>query len=126
MNNQTADLLVRIKNASLVGKTAIELPYSKMKERILEILKNEGFVSGIEIAETDGKKSFAVTLSTTRKASHIKLISKPGHRIYAKAKDIKSPLRGFGLLIVSTPQGMVTAKAANKLGLGGELICEIW
>lgn len=126
MNNHTADLLVRIKNAFLVGKTTIELPYSKMKERILEILKNEGFVSGYEIAEIDGKKVFSVKLSDSHKASHIKQISKPGHRIYAKAKDIKSPLRGFGLLIVSTPKGVVTAKAANKLGLGGELICEIW
>lgn len=126
MNNQTADLLIRIKNASMVGKTTLILPHSRMKVDILSILKKEGFVSDYEIAETDGKKVISVTLSDNHKPSHIKQISKPGHRIYAKAKDIKTPLRGFGLLIVSTPQGVITAKEANKIGIGGELICEIW
>ena len=102
------------------------MPYSKMKQAILSILKSEGFIKDMIVAETEGKKTLKVILSYDKTPSHIKQISKPGQRIYTKCKDIPRPLRGFGLIIISTPNGVVSGKTAAKLGVGGELICEIW
>ncbi len=126
MTDHIADLLVRIRNASMVRKYEVALPFSKMKEAILRILEQEGFVKDIEIIEEDKKKNIKFRISSTKLPTHVKQISKPGQRIYAKSKDIPNPLRGFGLVIISTPKGVITAKKASKLGLGGELICEIW
>ena len=126
MTDHIADLLVRIRNASMVRKYEVELPFSKMKEAILTILEQEGFIKNIEIVEEDKKKNIKFRISNTKLPTHLKQISKPGQRIYAKSKDIPNPLRGFGLVIISTPKGVITAKQASKLGLGGELICEIW
>jgi len=126
MTDHIADLLVRIRNASMVRKYEVVLPFSKMKEAILQILEQEGFVKDIEITEENKKKNIKFHISNTKLPTHVKQISKPGQRIYAKSKDIPNPLRGFGLVIISTPKGVITAKKASKLGLGGELICEIW
>ena len=126
MMDQITDLLIRIKNAAAVRKNEVSMPYSKMKEAILLILKDNGFVANISIYEDKSRKLIKVTLPCTKYPSHIRQISKPGHRIYSKSKNIKIPLRGFGLLIVSTPGGIITAQEATKKGLGGELICEIW
>ncbi|MFA4996445.1 MAG: 30S ribosomal protein S8 [Patescibacteria group bacterium] len=126
MTDHIADLLVRIRNASMVRKYEVELPFSKMKEAILTILEREGFVKNIEVIEEDKKKNIKFRISSTKLPTHVKQISKPGQRIYTKSKDIPNPLRGFGLVIISTPKGVITAKEATKLGLGGELICEIW
>ena len=126
MTDQIADLLVRIKNASMVNKFEVTISHSKMKEAILAILKNEGFVKNFDIVEDGSKKNIRISLSSTKRFSHLKQISKPGQRIYAKSKDIPHPIRGLGLVIVSTPNGIVRAKDAVKLGVGGELICEIW
>jgi small subunit ribosomal protein S8 len=125
MTDQIADLLVRIRNASAIGKREIKMPFSKMKESILAILKSEGFVKNIEITEESKRKTLHIELSD-KNLSHIKQISKPGQRIYSKSKSIPKPLRGLGLVIISTPSGVITAREAAKKGLGGELICEIW
>ncbi len=124
--DQTADLLVRIKNAAAIRKSEIIMPHTKMKEAILKILETNGFVKNIKVFNERSKKYIKVMLSPDKTPSHIKQISKPGHRIYTKGKDIKIPLRGLGLVIVSTSHGIINAKEASKKGLGGELICEIW
>lgn len=126
MTDQIADLLVRIKNASLIGKTEVIIPHSKMKEAILNILLTEGFVKHFEVVDEKSKKNIKVTLSPTKKFTHLKQISKPGQRIYTKSKNIPNPIRGLGLVIISTPKGVIKAKDAQKHGIGGELICEIW
>lgn len=126
MTDQIADLLVRIRNASQIKKSEIELPYSKMKEAILAILKEEGFVSDLKIFENKEHKYIRVTIARDRFPSHIKQISKPGQRLYTRCKDMPKPLRGFGLIIVSTPKGVISGRKAAKLGVGGELICEVW
>lgn len=126
MTDQIADLLVRIRNASAVKKTDLVMPYSKTKEAILTILKNEGFIKNFETAEKDNKKSLTVVISCNKFPVHIKQISKPGQRIYTKSKDIPRPLRGFGLIIISTPKGVISGREAIKVGVGGELICEVW
>lgn len=126
MTDQIADLLVRIKNASMVNKFEVLVPYSKMKEAILGILVSEGFVKSFDILEDESKKNIKIYLSVTKRFTHLKQISKPGQRIYSKSKDIPNPIRGLGLVIVSTPKGVVKARDAAKQGVGGELICEIW
>ncbi len=126
MTDHIADLLVRIKNASLVKKYEVTLPFSKMKEAILKILEREEFIKNIEVSGEANKKVISFRISHTKTPTHIKQISKPGQRIYVKSKDIPNPLRGLGLVIISTPKGVITAKEASKTGLGGELICEIW
>lgn len=126
MTDQIADLLVRIRNASLVNKREIALPYSKMKEAILAILKNEGFVKDIEVKSEGTQKLIKVFLSPTKKFTHLKQISRPGQRIYSRSKDIPTPIRSLGLVIISTPKGVIAAREAIKMGVGGELICEVW
>ena len=124
--DQIADLLTRIRNISMAGKSEITISYSKVKEAILNILKNEGFISSIDVIDEDGKKMIKAVISKSKTPSHLKQISKPGRRIYAKNKEIPMPLRGLGTVIISTSTGMITGKVAKKNGLGGELICEIW
>jgi small subunit ribosomal protein S8 len=126
MTDQIADLLVRVQNASKIKKYELSMPYSKMKEAILTIFKDEGFVSSIRIEETDGKKTINLVISREKTPSHIKQISRPGQRIYTRSKNIPKPLRGFGTVIISTPKGVITGRLATKTGVGGELICEIW
>lgn len=126
MTDQTADLLVRIKNAAAVSRSELVMPYSKMKEAILKILETNGFVKNIKVLEDKSKKNISFELANNKYPTHIRQISKPGHRIYSKGKDIKIPLRGLALVIISTSSGVINAKEASKKGLGGELICEIW
>jgi len=126
MIDPIADLLARIRNATMARKSEVTLPYSRMKESILTIMKNEGFLDDLKVLDQDGKKNLLVVISSAKKPTHLRQISKQGHKNYIKKKDIRIPLRGFGLLILSTPKGMITGREAIKQGLGGELICEIW
>jgi len=124
--DQIADLLTRIKNTSMAGRYEINISHSKVKEAILTILKNEGFITTIEMKEEEGKKSIIAVISQSKTPSHLKQLSKPGRRVYVKNQEIPAPLRGLGTVIVSTSTGIVTGKIAKKSGLGGELICEVW
>lgn len=121
-----ADMLIRIKNASAVGKSDVVVPHSNLKEAILMILKKQGFIADFVKTDEDAKPMLSITLSANKKPSHIRQISKPGRRVYVKSKEIPAPLRGFGTVILSTPAGVITGREAKKTGLGGELICEIW
>lgn len=124
--DQISDLLTRIRNASLAKRYEVRATFSKMKEAILAILKSEGFLSDFELLEENGKKEFKITISKTKPPVHLKQLSKPGRRLYTKTTSIPRPLRGFGLIVVSTSKGLVSGKEAVKQGIGGELICEIW
>jgi len=126
MIDPIADLLVRIRNAAAVGKFQVTMPYSKMKVAVLEIMKREGFLESVSVTEEENKKNIVINISTSKTPSHLRLLSHQGQKIYAKKKEIKIPLRGLGLLIVSTPAGVITGREAIKKGVGGELICEIW
>ena len=109
----------------MANKSEVSMPYSKFKLAILEILQAEGYLKNVQTVEEGSKK----TLTAARAGfplAHVKQISKPGRRVYVKSKDIPRPLRGLGLVILSTSQGLTTSKEAIKKGLGGELICEIW
>ena len=130
MTDPIADMLTRIRNANTVGHATVEIPASKMKKAIAEILKEEGYIRGYEVTE-DGKQGI-ITVSMkygpdkTKVISGIKKISKPGLKVYAKADDVPKVLGGLGIAIISTSSGLITDKQARKLGVGGEVICYVW
>ena len=124
--DQIADLLIRIKNSAMVGKSEVTISFSKIKKAILDILIREGFLSKVETFKEDEKEFLKITISKTKIPTHIRQMSKSARRVYNKAKELSRPLRGFGVVIVSTSQGVITGREAAKKGLGGEVICEIW
>ncbi len=125
-----ADMLTRIRNANALRYEEVSLPSSKIKEGIAEILKNEGFISGFAVNEEAGKKTLTLTLkysaSGERVITNLKRISKPGLRVYAEADKIPSVLKGLGIAIVSTPNGLLTDKQARKQHVGGEILAYVW
>ena len=130
MTDPIADMLTRIRNANTVGHATVEIPASKMKKAIAEILKDEGYIRGYEVIE-DGKQgiikvSMKYGPDKTKVISGIKKISKPGLKVYAKADDVPKVLGGLGIAIISTSNGLITDKQARKLGVGGEVICYVW
>ncbi|MDO8669139.1 MAG: 30S ribosomal protein S8 [Candidatus Buchananbacteria bacterium] len=133
MTDPIADMLTRIRNASAVKKKQVYVPFSKIKLEILKILKSEGFISSFnEIKPGSNDQKFGgleVDLRYEDGSSaitSIKKISKPGRRIYATSDNLPKVLNNLGIAILSTSQGIMTNKKAKKLGLGGEIICEIY
>ena len=130
MTDPIADMLTRIRNANTVGHETVEIPASKMKKAIAEILKAEGFIADYEVIEDNKQGTIKVTMKygahKERVISGIKKISKPGLKVYAKADDVPRVLGGLGIAIISTSHGVVSDKEARKLGVGGEVICYVW
>lgn len=125
-----ADLLTRIRNANTQKHETVDCPSSKMKEAIVEILANEGYIKGYQIIE-DGKQNvIRMTLkyspSGERVISGLKRVSKPGLRYYASAEEMPRVLKGLGTAIVSTSKGVMTDKEARKEHIGGEVLCFVW
>lgn len=122
-------MLTRIRNASAAKKADVEMPYSAMKYSIAKILEKEGYVRSVERAEVAKKPVLRVRLSYEERQprlQHIKRVSKPGHRVYAKSADLPRVLSDYGIAIVSTPNGLMTNKEARARHLGGEVICEVF
>lgn len=129
MTDPIGDLLARIRNACMAKHRTVDVPASKLKESILEVLKAEGFISGFQAVEGAAVPTTRVYVRYFRKEpviQHIKRVSKPGLRRYARACEMTPVRGGLGLLIVSTPEGVITDKEARKRNVGGELIAEIW
>ena len=130
MTDPIADMLTRIRNANTVGHETVEIPASKMKKAIAEILKEEGYIADFEMIEDDKQGMIKVTMkygsNKERVISGIKKISKPGLKVYAKAGEVPKVRGGLGIAIVSTSKGIVSDKEARKLGVGGEVICYVW
>lgn len=122
-----ADLLTRIRNGYLARLHEVSVPYSKMKEEILRILKKNGYI--VDFTSTPETHTFTVLLQDVRKSKYIpsfRRISRPGQRIYIKSVDIRKSRNGVGIFILSTPKGVITGYEAHSLGVGGELLCEIF
>ena len=120
-----AEMLTTIRNCQATRKEKAEVSYSKVKEAICKILFEKQIINGYKVNEPENQKVINISLSKSS-ICHLRRISKPGRRVYIKAKDIRFPLSGLGYLIISTPRGMVESREARKLGLGGEVICEVW
>lgn len=130
MTDPIADFLTRIRNANMVYHDKLEVPASKVKRAIAEIFKAEGFIKDVEYVN-DGKQGvlrvyMKYGANREKIITGIKRISKPGLRVYAKKEEIPKVLGGLGMAVISTPQGIMTDKAARKAGLGGEVLCYIW
>ncbi|GEA94825.1 ribosomal protein S8 (BS8) [Weissella viridescens] len=130
MTDPIADFLTRIRNANMVRHDSVEVPASKIKMDIAEILKNEGFVRDVEYIEDDKQGVIRVFLKygpdKTRVISGLKRISKPGLRSYVKSDDVPKVLNGLGIAIISTSEGVITDKEARAKGIGGEVLAYVW
>ncbi len=124
-----ADMLTRIRNAAAVGKTEVVLPHSKIKVRIAEILVKNGYINSAKSEDKGGFRQLVLDIDQQKSKKNITAlirVSKPGRRMYAKRDEIPRVLGGRGIVIVSTPAGMMTGYEARAKGLGGELICKVW
>lgn len=131
MSDPIADMLTRIRNANTAKHDIVEVPSSKMKKAISEILLNEGYIKGFEVKEDGVKSTIRITLKygkdkNEKIISGIKKISKPGLRVYADTHNLPKVLGGLGTAIISTNKGVITDKEARRLGVGGEVIAFIW
>ena len=126
-----ADMLTRIRNANTAKHDTVDVPASKMKLAIAEILFNEGYIAKYDVIEDGNFKTIRITLKygadkNEKVITGIKRISKPGLRVYANKEDLPRVLGGLGTAIISTNKGVVTDKEARKLGVGGEVLCFVW
>ena len=131
MSDPIADMLTRIRNANTAKHDTVDVPSSKMKVSIAEILYNEGYITKYDIIEDGNFKTIRITLKYGKDKNEkiitgLKRISKPGLRVYAGKEDIPKVLGGLGIAILSTNQGVVTDKEARKLAVGGEVLAYVW
>lgn len=131
MSDPIADMLTRIRNANTAKHDTVDIPASKMKTAIAEILLKEGYIRNYEIIEVGGFKSIHITLKygqdkNVKIISGLKRISKPGLRVYANVEELPKVLGGLGTAIISTNKGVLTDKDARKLNVGGEVLAFIW
>ena len=130
MTDPIADMLTRIRNANQNKSTDVMVPASKVKLEILNVIKNEGYITDYEFVEDGKQGNIKVTLKYTEKKERvikgIKRISKPGLRVYAKVNEMPKVLNGLGIAVVSTSNGVMTDREARRQHLGGEVIAYIW
>ncbi len=128
MTDPIADMLTRIRNAQQAKKKRVLVPFSRVKFAIAEILKKHGYIEAVSIEE-GMPKMCALELKYTGSEPAITSITRestPGHRVYKKTGELPKVLNGFGIAIVSTSQGIMTAKDAEKKGVGGEVLCSVY
>jgi small subunit ribosomal protein S8 len=126
-------MLTRIKNAAAVGHPTVAAIHSKLNERVAEILKNEGFLDSLTVVENGPRKllNLAIRYSGERRdkkavVSDLKRISRPGRRVYCSKDEIPRVLSGIGIAVISTPKGVMTGQQARRLGVGGEVLCQVY
>ena len=130
MNDPIGDMLTRIRNAGMRGKSTVMVPASKMRTRVLDVLADEGYIRGYEAATgTDGHPAIEVSLKYFEGASAIremKRVSKPGRRVYMSVNDIPQVRQGLGVSIVSTSKGVMSDANARAANVGGEVLCTVF
>ena len=131
MSDPIADMLTRIRNANSAKHDTVDIPSSKVKAAIADILVQEGYIKGYEVIEMGVKKTMRVTLKygatkNEKVISGVKRISKPGLRIFASCDEMPKVLNGLGVAIVSTNKGIITDKEARKSNVGGEVLAYVW
>jgi len=130
MTDPIADMLTRIRNAVRVEHPHVELPTSKVKRGLADVLKREGYIWDWVEIESEPVKHIRLELkygpSGERVIQHIKRVSKPGRRVYSKSNDLRPILSGMGITVISTSSGVVSDREARQKKIGGEILCEIW
>ncbi|GAA1668403.1 30S ribosomal protein S8 [Fodinicola feengrottensis] len=133
MTDPIADMLTRLRNANSAYHDSVDMPFSKLKSHIAEILQQEGYITGWVVAEpTEGEVGKKLTIelkygpNRERSIAGVRRISKPGLRVYAKSTSLPKVLGGLGVAIISTSSGLLTDRQANKRGVGGEVLAFVW
>ena len=136
MTDPIADMLTRLRNANQAYHDEVSMPFSKLKEGVAEILKQEGYITSFKVADdgNGGQTAVGKTLTITlkygrnreRSIAGVRRISKPGLRVYAKHTGLPKVLGGLGVAIISTSQGLLTDRQANQKGVGGEVLAYVW
>ena len=131
MSDPIADMLTRIRNANSAKHDTVDVPASKMKIAIAEILLNEGYIKKYNVVNDGAFKTIRIVLKygadkNEKVISGLKRISKPGLRVYANTADVPKVLGGLGVAIISTNKGVITDKVARQEGVGGEVLCFVW
>ena len=130
MTDPIADMLTRIRNSNSLGRKTVDVPASKMKVNIAEVLKREGFIVNYHVEETDPRSIIRLELRYGSEGESairtITRVSKPGCRVYAGAREMKPLMRGQGIYVLSTPKGILSVRDARKENVGGEVVCKIW
>lgn len=130
VTDPVADFINQIKNAGAVGKASVSIPLSNLKVAVAEVLKNKGYIKNFEKKGKKVKKTIEVELAYTEAGEHkingVKRVSKPGRRTYKSTKEIVPVRYGHGMLVMSTPKGVMAGEDAKKENVGGEALFEIW
>lgn len=131
MTDPIADLLTRVRNGAKARKEYVEMPWSKVKQRLVEVMIAEGFLKDLNVVDLDEtKKCLRVWIRYDRAnrpvIQGIRRVSRPSQRVYVGAKSMPSVRRGLGVNILSTPSGIFTDREASRLNVGGELVCSVW
>ncbi|MEI4471746.1 30S ribosomal protein S8 [Frigidibacter sp. MR17.24] len=129
LNDPLGDMLTRIRNAQLRGKSTCRTPASKLRAWVLDVLKDEGYIRGYEPVTVDGHPELEISLKYfegTPVIRELKRVSKPGRRVYMSVKDLPSPRNGLGVSIVSTPKGVMSDAHARSANVGGEVLCTVF
>jgi small subunit ribosomal protein S8 len=130
MTDPIADMLTRIRNASMARHERAEMPHSRLKEHVAGVLKAEGYLDDVRVSEGEDQKTLTVVLRYGRDKQAVidgvKRVSTPGRRVYVRHDRIGKVCSGMGISILSTSRGVMTDREARKQRVGGELLCEIW
>ncbi len=129
MNDPVGDLLTRIRNAQMRNKSKVTSPTSKLRESLVEVLKNEGYIRGYAVVEKDGRSELEIELKYfdgEPVIREIARVSKPGRRVYTSVKNMPRINNGLGVTIVSTPKGVMADHDARDANVGGEILCTVF
>ncbi len=129
INDPLGDMITRIRNAAMRGRSTVNTPASKLRARVLDVLIEEGYIRAYAEVEKDGKKELEIQLKYYEGApviSDIARVSKPGRRVYSSIKDLSLVRNGLGISILSTPKGVMSDAAARTQNVGGEVLCRVY
>ena len=129
MSDPIADMLTRIRNALAVRKRTVKIPASNMKQSIATVLKQEGYISGVETQKDGAHQNMTITLryaDGVAAIEEIQRVSRPGRRVYCNAEDLPRVNGGLGIVMVSTSKGLMTDREARSSGVGGEVVCRVF
>jgi len=129
LNDPVGDLITRIRNAQMRGRSKLTTPASTLRARVLQVLKDEGYIRDFRNIENDGHKEIEIELKYFEGAPaihEIQRVSKPGRRVYSSIKDLRLVRNGLGISIISTPKGVMSDAAARDANVGGEVLCEVY
>lgn len=129
LNDPVGDLITRIRNAHLRGRSKLTSPASTLRTRVLNVLKDEGYIRDFREIDVEGRKEIEIELKYFEGAPaihQIQRVSKPGRRVYSSIKDLGLVRNGLGISIISTPKGVMSDAAARDANVGGEILCEVY